>query len=197
MSVFVKICGLTDADGVAVAVDAGANAVGFVFAESVRQVTPAQARTATENCPPGIRRVAVMRHPSNDDWQAVLEEFAPDVLQTDAADFAELDVPGTVTRLPVIRQGETFESRPDLFLYEGEDSGTGETVDWSKAAEIARSGRMILAGGLSPDNVADAIERVRPWGVDASSALESAPGVKDPDRIRKFVGAVRAAENGI
>lgn len=194
MSTFVKICGLNNAADVAAAVDAGANAVGFVFAESVRRVTPAEARAATAGCPAEITRVAVMRHPSNDEWQSVLDGFDPDVLQTDAADFAALDVPDTITRLRVFREGEAMTSRPDVFLYEGRDSGTGEVVDWAKAAEIARSGRMILAGGLTPDNVANALAEVRPWGVDVSSAVESAPGRKNPKLIRKFVGAVRAAE---
>lgn len=197
MSVFVKICGLNNAADVAAAVDAGANAVGFVFAESVRRVSPAEARAAARDCPSDLTRVAVMRHPSNEEWQSVLDDFEPDVLQTDAADFATLAVPDSVTKLPVFRQGESFTSRPDVFLYEGEDSGSGEVVDWSKAAEVARGGRMILAGGLSPENVAVALKAVRPWGVDVSSAVESAPGRKDADRIRKFVGAVRAVEKDL
>ena len=83
---------------------------------------------------------------------------------------------------------------PDVFVYEGADSGTGQTVDWSRAAEVAASGRMILAGGLTPGNVGAAIAAVRPWGVDVSSGVESAPGKKDENLIREFIGAVRAAE---
>jgi len=101
MSMFIKICGLRDKDSVAVAVSAGANAVGFVFAESVRQVTPAEAAAAAQSIPAEVQRVAVMRHPSNDEWQAVLAGFAPDVLQTDAEDFDELDVPDNIIRWPV------------------------------------------------------------------------------------------------
>ena len=85
MSLFVKICGLRDAADVAAATDAGANAVGFVFAESVRRVTPAEANLATRDIAPGVRRVAVMRHPTKEECDAVLKEFAPDVVQTDIA----------------------------------------------------------------------------------------------------------------
>lgn len=197
MSVFVKICGLRDIDSVTTAVSAGANAVGFVFAESVRRVTPAEATAAAQAVPAGVQRVAVMRHPSNDEWQSVLAGFAPDVLQTDAEDFASLDVPDNVIRWPVIRESSRAASEPlpQVYIYEGARSGMGETVDWSRAAELASNGRMILAGGLAVDNVATAIRTVRPFGVDVSSAVESAPGHKNDELIRQFIGAVRAAEN--
>lgn len=194
MSLVVKICGLRSEADVAVAVDAGANAIGFVFAESVRQVTPEEAASAARRLPDGIVRVAVMRHPTNDEWQAVLEMFEPDVLQTDAEDFEALDVPKFVRRWPVIREGADGEL-PDLFLYEGRDSGQGETVDWQKAAGIAQRGRMILAGGLDPGNVAEAVRIVRPYGVDVSSGVEMLPGRKDPALIQEFIRAARAAEN--
>ena len=197
MSVFIKVCGLRDAECVAAAAEAGADAVGFVFAESVRRVTPAEARESTRDLPAQVQRVAVMRHPTNEEWQAVVDGFAPDVLQTDAEDFAALQVPDNIVRWPVLRQraGETPDRLPEVFVYEGADSGTGRTIDWSKAREVAARGRMILAGGLNPDNVAAAIREVRPWGVDASSGLESGPGSKDIELIRRFIGAARAAEN--
>ncbi len=197
MSVFVKVCGLRDARCVGAAAEAGADAVGFVFAESPRRVSPAEAREATRNLRADVQRVAVMRHPSNDEWQTVVDEFAPDVLQTDAEDFATLDVPEDIVRWPVLRQraGEAVGAVPDVFVYEGADSGTGKTIDWTQARDIAAQGRMILAGGLNPDNVAQAVREVRPWGVDASSGLESSPGTKDVELIRRFVGAARAAEN--
>lgn len=196
MSVFVKVCGMRDAGAVAAAVDAGANAIGFVFAESVRKIGPAEARIVAQDIPAHVQKVAVMRHPSNEAWQAVLAEFAPDVLQTDAEDFASLDVPDDVVRWPVLRQqsGERAAHMPEVFVYEGPLSGAGKTVDWTRAAVIAGQGRMILAGGLDADNVATAIRTVRPWGVDASSGLESSPGIKDIERIRNFISAVRAAE---
>ena len=96
MSLLVKICGLKSAADVDTAVAAGADAVGFVFAESPRRVTPAKASAASRDLPAAVRRVAVMRHPTNTQWRAVLDGFRPDVLQTDAGDFATLDVPGEI-----------------------------------------------------------------------------------------------------
>lgn len=194
MSVFVKICGLRDATNVAAAVAAGADAIGFVFADSVRRISPADAMLASQEIPVGVRRVAVMRHPSNEEWQAVLDVFSPDVLQTDAEDFAALDVPDTVICWPVYRQGESVDVTSDVFIFEGADSGTGQTVDWAQAAIVGKNGQMILAGGLNAGNVADAIRTARPYGVDASSGIESSPGRKDPELIKQFVGAVRAVE---
>lgn len=196
---FVKICGLRSKEHVDVAVNAGADAVGFVFADSVRRVEPAHAAEISNRVPGTVKKVAVMLHPTNDELQAVLEGFRPDVLQTDAGDFDRLDVPETIERWPVFREGKkvtaTFSNTVAVtFLYEGAKSGAGETVDWARAAEVARRGNMILAGGLSAANVAEAIRIVRPFGVDVSSAVESAPGVKDPGLIINFISAARAAE---
>lgn len=196
MKHFIKICGLADADDVAAAAAAGADAVGFVFADSVRRVSPAEAREACQDIPAGLLRVAVMRHPGDDEWQRVLAGFAPDVLQTDVGDFAGLEVPDSVRRWPVFREGDTLAAPGDaVFVYEGAQSGSGTAVDWQRAAQIARRGRMILAGGLAEDNVAAAIRQVRPWGVDVSSGVESLPGRKDHELIHRFIGAVRAVEN--
>ncbi len=194
MSVLVKICGLRNADDVAAATAAGANAVGFVFAESVRKVSPEQAKVATEAISPDVLRVAVMCHPSNDECRAMLDEFEPDVVQTDAEDFSGLDIPGDIDCWPVIREGDENVEPPNVYVYEGPKSGSGESVDWTRAATVADHGLMILAGGLAEDNVREAIRTVRPWGVDVSSGVESLPGYKDYELIRRFVSAVRAAE---
>lgn len=188
----VKICGLTDAASVQVAVDAGADAIGFVFASSVRQVDAHDAREMAACIPAGIRKVAVMLHPGNDAWQEVFEVFEPDVLQTDAEDFLTLRVEESIECWPVLREGALpGGDLPPVFLYEGKLSGQGQTVDWAAAASIAKRGRMILAGGLHADNVGPAIQAVNPWGVDVSSAVESAPGQKDANKIRAFIAAAR------
>lgn len=195
MTLFVKICGLRSGADVETAVAAGADAVGFVFAESIRRVRPADAAHAVRLAPAGILRVAVMRHPDNEAWRAVLHGFDPDVLQTDAEDFATLDVPDSVVPWPVYREGgELPPAKPaGTWLYEGPASGRGLTVDWSRAAGLARRGHMILAGGLTPDNVGEAVANVRPWGVDVSSGVEAVPGAKDPALVRQFIAAARAA----
>lgn len=194
MSTFVKICGLRSAADVAAAVAAGAQAVGFVFTDSVRQVTLVQAKQACENLDQKVRRVAVLRHPDNELCQRVVAEFAPDVIQTDAEDFGALEIPEHIECWPVFREGAAEIATAGVYLYEGPRSGSGKTVDWTRAAEIARRGRMILAGGLAEDNVGEAIETVRPWGVDVSSGVESLPGYKDHELIKRFISAVRAVE---
>jgi phosphoribosylanthranilate isomerase len=197
MSILVKICGLSDVEHVDVAVEAGADAVGFVFAESVRRVTPEKAATISAGVPSHVKRVAVMLHPTNDEWQNVLAQFVPDVLQTDAEDFASLEVPDSVECWPVFREGKARSDTLDTYVYEGRKSGQGDTVDWSQAATIAIQGNMILAGGLAASNVAAAIATVRPYGVDVSSAVESEPGQKDVQLINEFVSAARAAEKDL
>jgi phosphoribosylanthranilate isomerase len=197
MSTFIKICGLQTADDVAAAVAAGTDAVGFVFAPSVRRVTPRAAARAVATAPAGITRVAVMRHPTNAEWLEVLDGFGPDVLQTDAEDLAALDVPDSTRIWPVYREGgaEPPAQADRTWLYEGPASGSGQAVDWTRAARLAGLGRMVLAGGLQPGNVGAAIATVRPWGVDVSSGVESAPGRKDPALISRFIKAARAAES--
>ena len=192
-----KICGLSTPRAVAAAVTAGADAVGFVFAESPRRVTPRRARDLCAGLSPVMVRVAVMRHPAPAEWQAVAEEFAPDWLQTDADDFAALAVTDRFGRLPVYRDtrlpDDTVGGEEPL-LFEAGVSGAGQLADWDRAAQLARSCKLVLAGGLTPDNVGDAIAAVRPWGVDVSSGVESKRGVKDVGRIAAFIQAVRVAE---
>jgi phosphoribosylanthranilate isomerase len=201
---FVKICGLSTKKHVQAAVEAGANAVGFVFAESVRRVDPMHATDITARIPSDVKRVAVMLHPTNDEWQEVLREFMPDILQTDAEDMEHLDIPDNTECWPVFREGQkvtgTFRLPPKVpvtFVYEGAKSGQGEAVDWSAAAKLARNGNMILAGGLGPENVGEAIATAKPFGVDVSSGVESAPGEKDSQKIRAFIKAAKAAGNNL
>lgn len=197
MSLLVKICGLRKRRDVAAAVEAGAGAVGFVFARSVREIAPALARASSNLVPCDVKRVAVMLHPSNEEWIRVLDTFEPDVLQTDAEDFDALDVPDFVECWPVYREGISRPAGDGIYVYEGPKSGQGETVDWSAAAELAKSGKMILAGGLSAANIAAAVETVKPFGVDVSSAVESSPGEKDQKLIIDFISAARAAEKNL
>lgn len=190
MSLFVKICGITNATAAHAAVESGADAVGFVFADSPRRVDPAQARAIGEGLPSGVLRVAVFKRPTLADMATVLDEFDADVVQADHQSLAGYD--GRPT-LPVYR--EPLTGRPDhsRFLYEGVTSGVGARVDESEAARVATLGEMVLAGGLDPGNVGAAITAIRPFGVDVSTGVETAPGIKSPELIGSFVAAARAA----
>jgi phosphoribosylanthranilate isomerase len=195
MPIWIKICGMTSAIAVNTAVDAGVNAVGFVFAPSKRQVSAEQAREYAASVPSHIVRVAVMLHPSQQLVDQVLTVFKPDVLQTDWEDFATLTLPSQLLVFPVLRASKKLpDALPQRFLFEGPVSGTGEIADWAQAAQLARKGELILAGGLNPLNVSDAINQVAPFGVDVSSGVESSPGVKDLNKIVEFVEAARAAD---
>lgn len=195
MTTLIKICGLTTTEAVEAAVEAGANAVGFVFAESVRRIKPNMASRLAAGLPPGVVKVAVMRHPSQGDVDEVMACLAPEFLQTDAEDYDRITLGGTCRPLPVYRAGRPIPERlPRLMLFEGPVSGSGEVTDWEQARKPALQTRVVLAGGLTPANVEAAIRAVRPYGVDVSSGVESEPGIKSPRLIRGFVEAVREAE---
>lgn len=194
---FVKICGLTTPEGVAAALDAGADAIGFVFAPSVRRVTPAAAAALAAPARGRALCVAVTLHPQAAEVEEIFDAFAPDLLQTDIADAGALPARARQRLLPVLREGAALPGPlPARVLYEGAVSGAGRTADWAGAHAVARRTELLLAGGLNPDNVAEAIRVVGPWGVDVSSGVESAPGVKSPERISRFVAAARAATAG-
>ena len=221
-----KVCGLRTPADVAAACAAGADAIGFVFAPSVRRVSPVEAAAAAALAPANVQRVAVFLHPTQAELDEVLAGFKPDIVQTDAADFAALHVPAGIAVLPVLRAGGSREQAPShngsreqapsykelgassllqidipvggsllptRCLVEGPRSGTGQVADWNAAAAMAAQTQVVLAGGLHVGNVAAAVQAVRPWGVDVSSGVESAPGVKDAARIHEFVFAARQA----
>src|SRR6202142_3545637 len=191
---WVKICGITTVDAVTAAAAASVDAIGFVFAPSSRQVTPRQAAQLAALAPPGILRIAVTQHPLQILVDDICRTLKPDFFQTDVEDLRELKVPAHIKILPVVRFGrKTPHPLPQRMLFEGPSSGIGEMADWGRAAELAAQTELILAGGLSAQNVAEAIHAVRPFGVDVSSGVESEPGVKDPAKILKFVRAARAA----
>ncbi len=194
MSGWIKICGLSSAEAVSAALEAGVDAIGFVFAPSPRRVSAERAAELSLAVRQRLTCVAVTQHPGQQEVDAIVQEFRPDLLQSDLDDFSRLRLPRRLARLPVVRSTDAaLPSYPVRMLFEGTRSGSGETSDWSQAAALARQTRLILAGGLHAGNVAAAILAVRPFGVDTSSGVETRPGLKSAEKIAAFVKAARAA----
>jgi phosphoribosylanthranilate isomerase len=191
---WIKICGITDEAAVAAALQAGVDAIGFVFSPSPRQIQPSLAARLAAPARNRALCIAVTRHPKQPLLDEIVRDFNPDGWQTDIGDLGILKVPRQLPILPVLRSGSlALESPPRRFLFEGALSGQGVTSDWTAAARLARDAQLILAGGLRPDNVATAISSVRPFGVDVSSGVEAQPGKKSPTLIAAFVAAARDA----
>lgn len=190
---WIKICGIRDQVALDAAVRAGADAVGFVMAASPRQVSASQAAELIRQLPPGIRSVVVTLSPAPGEFDELFSMAVPNWFQADAHALEDFELPAGCEALRVYRNVAPATC-PRRLVYEGARSGAGETADWSLAQSLAARTELVLAGGLHPHNVAQAIAKVRPFGVDVSSGVESSPGVKDPARIREFVAAVRAAE---
>jgi len=199
---WIKICGMTSAAAVTTALEQGVDAIGFVFAPSVRQLDPARASALAAPARGRVACVAVTLHPTQAQVEDILGGFRPDVLQTEHADLAALRLPASLALLPVLRASAAADTDalpgtlPPRILFEGPRSGTGLATDWRQAARLAGRTQLVLAGGLTAVNVREAIAQVRPYGVDVSSGVEAAPGRKDPLRIVEFVQAARAAPAG-
>jgi phosphoribosylanthranilate isomerase len=195
---FVKICGMNDEQAVAAALAAGVDAIGFVFAPSVRRVTPQRAAQLALPARGRALCVAVTLRPDSALLGQIFTLFEPDVLQTDVADLAGIVLPASVVAWPVLRAAPDDAAAAKLsgdqrVLFEGPRSGKGQVADWSAAEVLARQYPLILAGGLTPANVAGAIDKVRPFGVDVSSGVEEVPGRKGAELIGDFVSRARAA----
>jgi len=199
----VKICGVTNLEDARAAVEAGADWLGFVFHEpSPRHVEPARAAEIIAALG-GVAAVAVMVATAPERALAIARAMGARRIQMHrplAAWPADFPVPVTLV-VPVSAAGELTARLPEarhLVMLDTAHAelagGTGETFPWDAARRLARERAVLLAGGLSPDNVAEAIRRVRPFGVDASSSLERAPGLKDHAIVRRFIAAARAAE---
>lgn len=191
---WIKICGMTTEAAVAAALDSGVDAIGFVFAASPREVAPEAAASLAKPARGRALCVAVTRHPTQQAVDQILTQFAPDMLQTDAADLGMLRLPGLLGLLPVWRGSPSAAAPlPARVLFEGPASGTGSTCDWETARLVARRTELILAGGLNAANVGQAIAAVEPFGIDVSSGVEERRGIKSPALIADFVRAARDA----
>jgi phosphoribosylanthranilate isomerase len=200
----VKVCGLTRLEDAEVAHRAGADWLGFVvLGESPRRVTPERAAEIVAALP-GATAVAVMVAPSPDQALRLATRVGAGRVQlhrVEAAGWpADFPIPASFV-VPVAEDGSLTEPLPperhlavlDTALV-GRAGGTGRTFPWETARVVAATRSVVLAGGLDADNVGRAIEQVLPFAVDACSRLEVAPGIKDPERVRRFVAAVRACD---
>jgi phosphoribosylanthranilate isomerase len=198
---FVKICGITNEDDALLAVAMGADAVGFIFAPSPRQVAVQHVYDITRRLPPEILTVGVFRDE--------LPERVIDMTNRAGLRAAQLhghETPEQVAQVAAqirwvikyvvagsadARRADSYAT--DLIHVETDSPGTGTVFDWSLLGEVPEGPRIILAGGLSPDNVAEAVRLARPWGVDAVSGVERSPGRKDPLKVKAFIERARAA----
>jgi phosphoribosylanthranilate isomerase len=199
--VFVKICGITSEEDALLAVAMGADAVGFVFAPSSRQIAAGKARDIARRLPPEVLTVGVFRDES--------AQRVVDVVNGAGLRAAQLHGHETVEHTRSVRSRVSFVIKAfaagdptleraddfgaDAVLVDSPTPGSGDMFDWSLAEGAPHGRRVILAGGLTPDNVAEAIARVRPWGVDVSTGVESEPGRKDARKVRDFIRAAKSA----
>jgi phosphoribosylanthranilate isomerase len=198
--VWVKICGITTPDGVQAVVDAGADSIGLVFAKSSRQIGLDRARGLLEVLDGRIAAVAVFRSPKAE-YVAQVCALGFGWVQTESSWVGVL--PAGVRWLPAVGDGDELYERVRLLservaseapiLIDGPGGGgLGRLADHRRIASVAARRPVVLAGGLSPENIGEAVRAVRPWGVDVSSGVEDAPGCKNPGRVCAFVEAARA-----
>jgi phosphoribosylanthranilate isomerase len=195
---FVKICGITNLDDALLSVEAGADAVGFIFYDqSPRAVKPLVVRRIVEYLPGHVTKVGVFVHAAPKDVAAICREVRLSAAQLygkqSQTELRELET-GVIKAFQV---GKGFDVRilsryrVDAFLLDtlvkGKSGGTGKTFDWNIARRATKYGKVILSGGLNPDNVSEAVRFVRPYGVDVCSGVEARPGKKDSKKVREFI----------
>ena len=184
--VFVKICGITSEEDALLAVALGADALGFVFAPgSPRQITPTDVRAIVHRLPPGTTTVGVFRDELHGREPVSEVRWVRERLRLVIQGFAAGD--------PAL--AATGDGPADIVLIDAPDPGSGRAFDWALAEGVPPGVRVLLAGGLTVRNVADAVRRVRPWGVDVSTGVETSPGSgrKDARRLRRFIETARRA----
>ena len=198
---FVKICGITNEDDALLAVAMGADAVGFVFAPSPRQIAPQQAYDITRRLPPEILTVGLFRDEHPKRVVELTHRAGLKAAQLHGSESAEAVVEVAAAVRWVIKAypagsphvAAAGSLATDLLLLDAATPGSGQVFDWTLAGEVPEGMRLILAGGLDPENVADAIKAVEPWGVDVSSGVERSPGKKDALAVKRFVERAKEA----
>ncbi len=199
---FVKICGITSEEDALLAVALGADALGFVFAPSTRQVAVDRARDIARRLPAEVLTVGVFRDELPDRVVEIVQRAGLGAAQLHGRETADQTrdvrsrVPLVIKAFPAGHPGlsKVAEYGADVILVDSSTPGSGQVFDWRLAEDAPKVGhRVVLAGGLDATNVAQAIQRVRPWGVDVSTGVEREPGRKDPVKLREFIDVSRAA----
>ncbi len=200
----IKICGITNVTDAQLAAELGADALGFIFfPQSPRSVTPEKARHIIAQLPPLVLTVGVFVNEEAAAVREIASRVGLDWLQLhgeESPDYCR-SLNRRVVKAFRLKEGEglpnfsPYQGAAQAFLLDayrpGVPGGTGATFDWHLARQAAKCGPTILAGGLTPDNVAQAVETARPQAVDVASGVEAAPGKKDPEKLRAFFARVR------
>ena len=196
----VKICGICDAAGAAIAVEAGADLVGFHFCSSQRRVSPEEARSIVESLTVRPQIVGVFIDQDAEEVRQIAEFVGLDLLQLHGSEAPGFDAGHPVMKVLKVKDGEIPDagSWPDPIMLDSwspdQRGGTGRSWDWELARPLLSTHRVFIAGGLEPGNVGKVVSGFKPYGVDVSSGVESSVRVKDPDKVRAFVHAVRLVE---
>jgi phosphoribosylanthranilate isomerase len=198
---FVKICGVTSEADALLAVGMGASAVGFIFAPSPRQMAPAAVADIVKRLPHETVTVGVFRDESPQRVIEIANQIGLRAVQLHGVESVEDTqwiagrIGWTIKAFPAgHRNIERFAAYgAQTLLIDGANPGSGELFDWRLAEGVVDPRRLLVSGGLDPDNVGAAVAHLHPWGVDVASGVESTPGVKDPGRLRAFITAARRA----
>lgn len=199
--VFVKICGTTSEADALLAVAMGADAVGFIFAPSTRQIAPGIASDIVKRLPPEVMTVGVFRDEAPARVVEIVNTVGLRAAQlhghetADQARWVRERVPFLIQAFPAgapaVAKAPDYGA--DVIMLDSPRPGSGQIFDWT-LAEVPDGLRLMLAGGLTPENVTEAIARVHPWGVDVSSGVEKSAGIKDPVKVRAFIKAAKSTE---
>jgi phosphoribosylanthranilate isomerase len=196
----VKICGICDVDAARAAVESGADMIGFHFCDSPRRISPEEAKAIAGELIVRPTIVGVFIDEDPEEARRIAELVGLDLLQLHGSEQPGYDAGRPVMKVLKVKDGQIpdVDDWPDPIMLDSWSSdqrgGTGQTWDWEAARSLISSRKVFIAGGLEPGNVGKVVSAFKPYGVDVSSGVESAVRVKDPDKVRAFVHAVRLAE---
>jgi len=198
----VKICGICDSAGASAAVEAGADLLGFHFCPSQRRVSPEQAKAILDRLDLRPTIVGVFIDQDQDEVRQIAEFVGLDLLQLHGSESIGFDAGRPVMKVLKVKDGEipNADGWPDPVMLDSwsadQRGGTGLTWDWDRARPLLSTRKVFIAGGLEPGNVGKVVSVFKPYGVDVSSGVEAWVRVKDPEKVRAFVRAVRLTEAG-